>query len=407
MLYNFLIYLYTIIFRLVACFHHKARLMVRGHRQACSILKQQIDIHVPYIWFHAASLGEFEQGRPLMEKIKTDYPQYKILLTFYSPSGYEVRKDYAGADVVCYLPFDTERNAIDFLNLARPSMAIFIKYEFWSNYLTQLHQMQVPTYIISAVFRPKQVFFRWYGVWYRNLLNYFSYFFVQDEPSRQLLRMIGLTNVVVAGDTRFDRVVQNKEKAQLLPYVDQLRKPNTITLVAGSSWPKDELFLISYFNSHPNIKMIIAPHETHEEHIQSIISKLERPYVRFSEATAEEVNKSDCLIVDCIGLLSTLYRYGDIAYIGGGFGQGIHNSLEAAVYGIPVVFGPNFQKFREAIGLVACKGAFPVGSEADFVKLMDSMVSSKQALRSSGRRAAKYVSENLGATGIIMDMLDL
>lgn len=366
MIYNFAICLFVGAVRLIALFNKKVARMVKGEREAFDVLARKIDPQAKYIWFHAASLGEFEQGRPLIELIRRNYPQYKILQTFFSPSGYEVRKDYRGADVVCYLPLDTPRNVRRFLDAAHPCAAFFIKYEFWKNYLGALHRRGVPVYSVSSIFRPQQVFFRWYGVAYRDVLKCFTHLFVQNEESVRLLAGIGVTATTIVGDTRFDRVLDICRQAKELPLVEAFKGSNRYTLVAGSSWAPDEDIFIPYFNAHPEMKLIIAPHVIDENHLSEIESKLHRTAVRYTQATPENVCRADCLIIDCFGLLSSIYWYGEVAYIGGGFGVSIHNTLEAAVYGIPVVFGPNNQKFLEAQGLKACRGGFEITDATGF-----------------------------------------
>lgn len=384
-----------------------------GQWKTNSILREKIDRNAKYIWFHAASLGEFEQGRPMMEKIKAEHPEYKILLTFFSPSGYEVRKNYNGADVICYLPFDTPYRVKKFLNLANPAIAVFIKYEFWGNYLKELKARNVPVYIISAIFRQDQLFFQWYGGTYRKMLHCFTHLFVQDERSQTLLNEYGVTNVTVAGDTRFDRVLDVRKLARDLPHVEGFvtneKGEKQPTLVAGSSWPQDENILIPYFNEHPELKLIIAPHEIHREHLMSIESLLKRPSVRLSEVLHDVslLEGKDCLIIDSFGLLSSIYRYGTIAYIGGGFGAGIHNTLEAAVYGIPVLFGPRYQKFKEARDLIAVGGGFSVSEAEAFRRKMDELLTYHEVLEAAGESAGRFVNENAGATDKILKELAL
>lgn len=410
-MYNFAIHLYSLAIKIVTPFHKKAKLMVQGQRKTNAILQEKIDKNSRYIWFHASSLGEFEQGRPMMEEIKRDYPQYKILLTFFSPSGYEVRKNYPGADVICYLPFDKISNVRRFLDLANPVMAVFIKYEFWSNYLHELKHREIPTYIISAIFRKEQAFFKWYGVNYRKVLKCFTHLFVQDEASASLLQEYGIRNVTACGDTRFDRVINIRQQAKTIPLIEKFvttpEGEKTLTLVAGSSWPQDEFIFIKYFNEHPEMKLIIAPHEIHKEHLQYIESLLERPSVRFSEASEKNIADKECVIIDCFGLLSSIYRYGEIAYIGGGFGAGIHNVLEAAVYGVPVIFGPKYHKFKEAKDLIAVGGGFSITDDASFKVCMDEFLTYKEALASSGESAGKLVKDHIGATGEIIRRLPL
>lgn len=353
MIYNLFIYLYVSAVRMAALFSEKVSKMVAGQKKTFSVLEQHIDPKAKYIWFHAASLGEFEQGRPLIEEIRRRFPGYKILQTFFSPSGYEVRKDYKGADVVCYLPLDTPGNARRFVE-GTSCMAFFIKYEFWKNYLTELHERQIPVYSVSSIFRPEQIFFKWYGGGYREVLKCFTHLFVQNQESVDLLKTIGVTETSISGDTRFDRVLDICSQAKVLSLVERF-KGDRLTMVAGSSWAPDEDIFIPYFNAHPEVKLVIAPHVIDESHLKEITGKVKGKVVRYSQATEENVAEADCLIIDCFGLLSSIYRYGEIAYIGGGFGVSIHNTLEAAVYGIPVIFGPNNKKFMEAQGLKQCK----------------------------------------------------
>jgi 3-deoxy-D-manno-octulosonic-acid transferase len=406
MIYNLVIYLYLLGVKIAALFQSKPAKMVQGHREVFDILREKIDPNAKYIWFHAASLGEFEQGRPLIERIRRDYPKYKILQTFFSPSGYEVRKNYAGADVVCYLPFDTPRNVRRFIDLARPSMAFFIKYEFWQNYLNELQRRRIPVYSVSSIFRPNQIFFRSYGKDYAKVLTTFTHLFVQNEESRQLLRSIGVDRVSVVGDTRFDRVLDIFHAAKQLPLVKAF-KGDCLTLVAGSSWAPDEDLFIPYFNAHPEMKLIIAPHVVSDVHLKEILGKLKRPAVRYTEATEENVKQADCLIIDCYGLLSSIYRYGEMAYIGGGFGVSIHNVPEAAVYGIPVLFGPNNRKFMEAQQLKACEGAYEVSGAEDFNRRMDSFLADRAEMKAVGERAGHYISEHAGALEKIMKAVKL
>ncbi|MBP6065506.1 glycosyltransferase N-terminal domain-containing protein [Bacteroides sp.] len=405
MLYNLAIVLYDLAVHLVAPFSRKPRKMMKGHWVVYELLRQQVEKDARYIWFHAASLGEFEQGRPLIEKIRAEYPDYRILLTFFSPSGYEVRKNYSGADIVCYLPFDKPRNVKKFLDIANPCMAFFIKYEFWKNYLDELYKRRIPVYSLSSIFRRDQVFFKWYGGIYRHVLRDFDHLFVQNEASKRFLSKIGITRVTVVGDTRFDRVLQIREEAKELQLVEKFKK-DSLTFVAGSSWGPDEDLFIQYFNSHPEMKLIIAPHVIDENHLVEIISKLKRPYVRYTRANEKNVQKADCLLIDCFGLLSSIYRYGEIAYIGGGFGVGIHNTLEAAVYGIPVIFGPKYHKFMEATQLLEAKAAYSIKDYAEFEALLDKMLADDAFLKQTGANAGNYVISNAGATDKVMRMIN-
>ncbi len=391
---------------IASLFNEKVRKMWKGERAAFSYLKEHVDPQARYVWFHAASLGEFEQGRPIMEELRRRHPDYKILLTFFSPSGYEVRKNYDGADLICYLPIDTITNARRFLRAVRPVMAFFIKYEFWYNYLHILKHRDVPTYSVSSIFRPDQIFFRWYGRQYAHVLKCFSRFFVQNEVSRQLLATIGINEVDVVGDTRMDRVLQIKAQAKQLSLVEAFVKDAPQVFVAGSSWPPDEDIFIRYFNEHRDWKLIIAPHVIGEDHLQQIISMLQtandRKIVRYTQTTQEEVAEADTLIIDCFGLLSSIYNYGDVAYVGGGFGVGIHNTMEAAVWDMPVVFGPNNQKFQEAQGLKACGGGFEIKDYSDFAALMQRFSGDEAFLKESGSRAGRFVKDQAGATDKIL-----
>lgn len=410
-LYNIGIFLYALVVRIISPFHRKARKMILGHKETYRILRQQIDPNDSYIWFHAASLGEFEQGRPIMEAIRKKHVEYKILLTFFSPSGYDVRKDYKGADIVCYLPFDKKRNVKRFLKLVQPRMVVFIKYEFWYNFVNQLRKKDIPVYMVSAIFRPTQMFFKWYGKPMRRILNCYKCICVQDENSKKILEGIHVTNVKVCGDTRFDRVIDIKKQAKQLPLAEafaaKAATENEKIMVAGSTWPKDEDLLFQYFNITADLKLIIAPHEIDEAHLKYIESTLRRPYIRYSQAIQENVCDYDCLIIDSFGLLSSLYRYGQIAYVGGGFGVGIHNILEAAVYSIPVVFGTNFKKFREAQQLIECGGAYSVSDYQSLRSLIDEFIQYQDTLKVAGSNAGKYVESNTGVVDKVLDVLQL
>ena len=395
--------LYSLGVRTASVFNDKVRKMWQGEQEAFDILKEKVDPHASYIWFHAASLGEFEQGRPLMERIRRDHPQYKILLTFFSPSGYEVRKNYAGADIVCYLPLDTRSNASKFLGIVKPVMAFFIKYEFWYNYLHLLSQRGVPVYSVSSIFRPDQIFFKWYGKEYANVLRCFTRFFVQNEESKRLLGNIGIKDVEVVDDTRFDRVLEIKQAAKNLPLVEAFTRNAEHVFVAGSSWQPDEEIFIPYFNQHKQWKMIIAPHVISEDHLSQIMKLLTgRNVVRYTQATPETAAEADVMIIDCFGLLSSIYRYGQVAYVGGGFGAGIHNTLEAAVWGVPVFFGPNNQKFKEAQGLKACGGGLEINNAADFQTRMDTIAETIAKGDAVGKEAAGYVTSHAGATDKVL-----
>ena len=445
-MYNIAIYIYLIGVAIGSLFNKKIKKMWRGEREAVDLLKEKVDPTAKYVWFHAASLGEFEQGRPLIEQLRATHPEYKILLTFFSPSGYEVRKNYEGADIVCYLPLDTIRNARRFLRAVHPVMAFFIKYEFWYNYLHILRHRGVPVYSVSSIFRPGQVFFKWYGRNYAKVLHCITHFFVQNEVSLQLLKGIGIDEATVVGDTRFDRVLQIKEQAKELPIVEAFKGINgkgdackdnlsedackrvlsedackedlsedackedlsengckgCKVFVAGSSWQPDEDIFIRFFNDHPDWKLIIAPHVIGEDHLAYILDKLQMKAVRYTQATEQSAAEARCLIIDCFGLLSTIYRYGEIAYVGGGFGVGIHNVPEAAVWGVPVLFGPNNKRFQEAQDLLACKGSFEVTDYDSFNTIISRLISDDKFCHQCGEASANYVKSRSGATDIIM-----
>lgn len=409
--YNFGIHLYALVVRIISPFHRKARKMIVGHKQTYKILKEQIDPNADYIWFHAASLGEFEQGRPIIERIKKEHPNYKILLTFFSPSGYEVRKDYNQVDVVCYLPFDKKRNVKRFLGLVQPKVAVFIKYEFWYNFVNQLYKLNIPTFMVSAIFRPDQIFFKWYGFAVRRILEKYACICVQDQNSKELLESIKATNVTVCGDTRFDRVIDIKNQSKPLELLDLFSKQRTENeekiFIAGSSWPKDEDIFIPYFNNNLDIRLIIAPHEIHEAHLKYIESNLKRPSIRYSQATIDNIENYDCVIIDCFGLLSSAYRYAHIAYVGGGFGVGIHNIIEAATHKIPVIFGPNFKKFREAHEMIENGGGYVIQDQQSFTGLMDEFLQYEDTLAAAGEHAERYVLDNGGAVDCVMRVMKL
>ncbi|MCF0189268.1 MAG: 3-deoxy-D-manno-octulosonic acid transferase [Bacteroidaceae bacterium] len=401
-MYSIAIFLYSLGVVLVSPFHKKARQMVKGRWDTFRILRKQVKKDERYIWFHTASLGEFEQGRPLIERIRAEHPEYKILLTFFSPSGYEVRKNYAGADIVCYLPFDMNGNVKSFFRLVRPEMAFFIKYEFWANFITACHRRGIPVYSVSSIFRENQIFFRWYGRKYSHMLHRVRHFFVQNEESRELLSKIHIDKVTVAGDTRFDRVLDIRKAAKDLPLVEAFTAGVRHTFVAGSSWAPDEDLFIPYFNEHKEMKLIIAPHVISEEHLRQIEGKLERPALRYSKATEANVASADCLIIDCFGLLSSIYRYGDVAMVGGGFGVGIHNVPEAAVYGIPVIVGPNNRKFQEAQYLLKKGGCREVTDADEFNATLTRLLTNDKFREQCGKVCHDYIVGGAGATDIVM-----
>ena len=387
---------------IAAPFHRKARLIIDGRRETAVRLKQ-LSSDRPVVWFHASSLGEFEQGRPLMEAWRKAHPEYQILLSFFSPSGYEVRHDYAGADVVVYLPSDRSSSVRRFLDLAHPSLVVFIKYDFWPTMLSELSLRSIPTYLVSAIFRPDQLFFRSYGGWYLRLLHLFRRLYVQDEASRQLLIEHGVEAVQVTGDTRFDRVEDIARAAKDIPAVAELARGHRL-LVAGSTWPEDEAILLPYFNEAPeDFALVLAPHEIHEEHLRSIEAGLKRPSIRLSECVEGEPlpEGTSCIIIDCFGLLSSVYRYGKWAYVGGGFGKSVHNTLEAAVYGVPVFFGPEIHKHREVRELVHRASGFVLHDGEELAQLL-SRFSSEEECKALEERTRAYFAEECGATATIL-----
>lgn len=383
--------------------------MIRGHREIFPKLERTIGQGEHWIWLHAASLGEFEQGRPIIEQIKHDYPKYKILLTFFSPSGYEVRSNYAGADCVCYLPFDIPCRVKRFIGKVKPDMAIFVKYEFWRNYLETLAQSGIPVYLVSAVFRPNQFFFKRRSAWYGHWLKWYTRIFVQDERSRNLLASIGVKDVDVCGDTRFDRVAEIKESRKVIPELEKFTSGRASVMMAGSSWPQDEDIYSLWFNNHPEVKLVIAPHEFDSERLIQLKKRFRNGAILMSELkekpTVEE--NSQVLIMDCFGLLSSAYAYCNVAYVGGGFGSGLHNINEAAVYGIPVIYGPNNSKFIEAREMAEAGGGFPIASKEDFNMLADKFFTSVEERNAAGSAAGKYIKSKLGATERILNKITI
>lgn len=401
-LYTISIYLYQSLIWLVSPFNLKASQWVKGRRNILKKIKAEVDGDAKNIWVHCASLGEFEQGRPLIEKIKREYPQYKIVLTFFSPSGYEIRKNYNLADYIYYLPSDTRKNARRFIQIVQPEKVFFVKYEFWYNYINELKQNNIPLYIISAIFREEQLFFKQssIGRWYRKILFGVDHFFVQNEKSLSLLNKIGLKNVIIAGDTRFDRVAEIAKNGKELPLVEKFKNDGKL-IVVGSSWKPDEEIIVDYINKNQGVKCIFAPHEIKEPGINRLLSILEKPAVRLSKAVLEDMNNYDVLLIDSIGLLSSVYRYADIAYIGGGFGVGIHNTLEAAIFNIPVVFGPKYKKFDEAINMVERKIAYPISGSEELEKIFNFLLQDEKICTEIAKTGEKFIKENLGATHLI------
>lgn len=380
--------------------------MVAGQKEAFRLLEEKISADDACFWIHVSSLGEFEQGRPVIEALRQRYPQHKLVLSFYSPSGYEVRKDYNQVDVVCYLPFDTRHHVRRFYELVHPQAAFFVKYDLWPNYLRILRCKKVPVYLLSGIFRPSQAYFWPLGsAFFRRMLKGFDQFFVQNQSSAELLTGIGLGDKVqICGDTRCDRVMQVAAEAKHLFMLDTFTAPHI--MVAGSTWPQDEKLLIPYINRHPEMKLIIAPHQVTESRLLYIESLLKRPSVRYSQLTIEKVAQADCIIIDCYGLLSSIYRYGHMAYIGGGFGAGIHNTLEAAVFGMPMVFGPRYQKFDEAKALIANGAACAVSDETALAATIDAWCQSPELFSQAGLAAKAYVEQSSGGTQCIMSYLN-
>ncbi len=393
--------MYNAAARLVSVKNAKVKKMVEGQHATFDYLAQHISPADRPVWIHAASLGEFEQGRPLIERIRREYPEVKILLTFFSPSGYEVRKNYSGVDAVCYLPFDTPANVRRFLDMVNPRVAVFVKYEFWGNYLEELARRGIPTYIISAIFRNSQVFFKPWGGMFRKMLRCFDHIYVQDDKSVELLGSIGIDNVTRAGDTRFDRVTDIMRGVVEMPEIEAFTD-GRLTVIAGSSWQPDEDVYMPWFNRHPEVKLIIAPHEFDDERVSKLITGAENGGVALSKLDGD--NSPQVLVVDCFGKLAAMYRYADVAYVGGGFGVGIHNINEAAVYNLPVIFGPKYDKFKEAVDLVSLGGAFSISSRDEFEKLMDMMLETHEREKAASI-AGDYIRGNLGATDRIFEDL--
>jgi 3-deoxy-D-manno-octulosonic-acid transferase len=400
-IYNLGILIYTVLAKLLSPFNTKTRLWISGRKNWEALLKQKINPENKYIWIHCASLGEFEQGRPVIDMIKKEMPENKIILTFFSPSGYEIRKNYSNADYVCYLPSDTPWNARKFISIVNPVFAIFVKYEFWDNYISVLYRNRIPLFLVSGMFRPEQHFFKWYGSFFRKILFRFSHIFVQDKQSMDLLKGIGVENVSITGDTRFDRVIQIADAAQDIPQLDHFRGKEKLFL-AGSSWWQDEEIIAKYINRNPGkMKWVFAPHEIDKANIERLEKLFSVSVVRFSEFS-EGSAEARVLIMDNIGMLSSAYRYAYIAAIGGGFGKGIHNILEPACWGIPVVYGPNYKKFREAIDLINQNGAKSFKSFEEFTFILENWLSDEGIYLKSSISAARYVRHNTGATVKIM-----
>ena len=411
-IYNIISIIASQIVKILAFFSPKMKLFVDGRKDVFSTLQSKISPTDKTIWFHAASLGEYEQGLPVIEKVKIKYPSHKIIVTFFSPSGYEVRKNNTVADVTVYLPLDTKSNAKEFIKLAHPEMAFFIKYEFWPNYLNELKKQEIKTYLISGIFRENQMFFKWYGSFYRNALKTFDYFFVQNEKSKKLIQSIGFTNVKISGDTRFDRVVAILERDNSLDFIEEF-KDNKTTIVIGSSWPKDESLLIDYINnSSENVKFIIAPHNIKQEQIDSLYKQIKISKFKYSDYSIETLRKPNLknyqvFIIDTIGILTKIYSYGDIAYVGGGFGNpGVHNILEPATFGLPIVIGPNYSHFAEATALVNIEGCISIQNQTQLNEAFNLLLQNEDERIEKGHICSTFVQMNKGATDKIINHLN-
>lgn len=406
-LYNLVVQVASFLVKIVALFIPKIKLFVDGRKLVFPTLENEIKPTDRTIWFHAASLGEFEQGLPVIEKIKEKYPSHKIVVTFFSPSGYEVRKNSKVADVIVYLPLDTKSNAERFVEVVHPDLVFFIKYEYWPNYLNELKKRQIPTYLISGIFRENQVFFKGYGGFYRKALNTFEHFFVQNAKSKELLLKIGKTNVTVSGDTRFDRVASILEKDNSLAFISEF-KNDTLTIVVGSSWPKDETLLVDFINSNNyDVKFIIAPHNIKEEQIKQLTNSISKKTVLFSEKEGKNLADFDIFIIDTIGILTKIYSYADIAYVGGGFGNpGVHNILEPATFGVPIVIGPNFSHFAEAIALVNMEGCVSVSNQKELNEAFENLIQNEDIRFEKGHICSTFVQMNKNATEIILKNLN-
>lgn len=405
-LYNLVVSIAGFFLKIVALFSPKIKLFTEGRKNVFAILEDKIKPTDKTIWFHSASLGEYEQGLPVIEKIKERYPSHKIIVTFFSPSGYEVRKNNTVADVTIYLPLDTKSNAKKFLELTHPELVFFIKYEFWLNYLSELEKRKIPTYLISGIFREGQMFFKWYGGFYRKALKAFTFFFVQNESSKEKIEAIGFHNVIVSGDTRFDRVNAILERDNSLDFIEKF-KNNSPTIVIGSSWPKDEALLAEYINEAPDtVKFIIAPHNIKADQIASLKAQITKSTVLFSEKENQDLSNYNVFIIDTVGLLTKIYSYGTIAYVGGGFGNpGIHNILEPATFGIPILIGPNYSNFAEAVQLVSLGGCIVITNNSDLKQNLDRLLTDKGFLEEKSRICKTYIQENKGATNSIMNVI--
>ena len=405
--YNIAVIIVSFILKIVAIFNKKIHLFVKGRKDVFKKLENCFDFEDMVIWFHCASLGEFEQGRPIIENVKIQNPKSKILVTFFSPSGYEVKRDYVIADLVTYLPLDTKNNAKRFLKLVNPKIAIFVKYEFWPNLLRELKAREIKTILVSGIFRKEQSFFKGYGNWMKKSLQTFEHFFVQNQNSKELLKQNGFTNTTVSGDTRFDRVNDITKQDNILKFVEQFSDGNT-TLVAGSTWPKCEDLLVDYINNkaNPNQKFIIAPHIINAKNILKLKENISKETILYSDISGKKLGSYQVLIIDTIGLLTKIYSYANIAYVGGGFGVGIHNILEPATFGVPIIIGPNYHKFNEAKELVNLEACMVVSNSSEFNKELSLLFSNSSGRKNKGIAASNYIKENVGATDIIINYLN-
>lgn len=406
-LYNILIYIVGFFLRIIALFNKKLKLFVDGRKEVFIKLKNEISTNDKVIWIHCASLGEFEQGRPIIEKLKIKYPTYKIVLTFFSPSGYEVRKNYKGADVICYLPLDTKSNAQKFIELTHPTLAIFVKYEFWPNILKELKNQQIDTILVSGIFRENQVFFKGVGSWMRKSLSGFSYFFVQDDNSKNLLNSIGFSNVEKSGDTRFDRVFEITQQANQLDFMSEF-KGNHLLLVCGSTWKEDEDLLVQYINNSElkNQKFIFAPHNIKQKEIEELQQRINKKVVLYSDKSNQNLADAQVLIIDAIGFLTKVYNYADVAYVGGAFSTGLHNVLEPATFGIPIIIGPEYQKFKEAVDLVDLGGIISIKNQKELNSELNELFLYSEIRTMKGKVSKDFITNNVGATKMILTYLD-
>lgn len=402
LIYNLGIYLFSFLIKTASLRNQKAKRFIEGRKGQLKNIEKELKGIGEVVWIHCASLGEFEQGRPLIEEIKLKYPQKKILITFYSPSGYDVQKNYENADFVFYLPLDTMRNAKRFVKAINPEIVFFIKYEYWLNFLTRLNKLKIPVYFVSAIFRQNQLFFKWYGGWYRKMLRMADHFFVQNAVSSELLESVNIKNYTIAGDTRFDRVAHIVENVKAIDLVESFID-NKKTIVVGSSWKSEEALIKQYIRINTEVKVILVPHEIENGNVENVLKQFGEKAILFSNASFDNLNDKQILIVDCYGKLTSLYQYGDIAIVGGGFGVGIHNVLEPATFGMPIIFGPNYERFSEAVDLVEQNCAFPVNNIEEFNTVLTHLLKNNDTAKNIADKTAKYVKSNVGATQLILD----